>query len=366
MVNKANSVFISYRRKTSKHPALLVFKDLTQHGYDVFIDYESINSGKFAEQILNQIASRGHFVVILSPGCLDRTVQPGDWLRREIEYAMDMQRNVVPLLFDNFDFGSAQPYLTGKLAALDDFNGLPVPDGYFDEAMTKLRNRFLKQPTKGVVEPVVRTDTTFVLGTLQKASDAAQGKEGQLAARKYLAGLQVSPIKWLPASKLLKDRIVDLIHEKVFKGSNGIWDIGIFRISYSTPVQAILKKKQPKWERDITEITDYYLSSLLIDTDLLSRYDSKTYMDNKEDFDRHTFKLPYPEEDPSSPANLRIPSLEESRMELLFRMRLNLVLNMSSRTEFTKTDIEKFANQLIDIHEAHHIPIGEIKIRVVK
>ena len=35
------TVFISYRR-TDRWPAVAVFKDLTQHGYDIFIDYDGI------------------------------------------------------------------------------------------------------------------------------------------------------------------------------------------------------------------------------------------------------------------------------------------------------------------------------------
>jgi len=39
-----------------------------------------------------------------------------DMMRREIDFALDKQRNIVPLLVNNFSFGEAQPYLTGKLA----------------------------------------------------------------------------------------------------------------------------------------------------------------------------------------------------------------------------------------------------------
>jgi hypothetical protein len=45
---------------------------------------------------------------------------------------------------------------------------------------------------------------------------------------------------------------------------------------------------------------------------------------------------------------------------------LNLELGLLSETEFMKIDVENFAKKLIEIHEAHHIPVSEIKIRVVK
>ena len=51
------TVFISYRR-TDESWALAIFQDLTQHGYDVFIDYDGIASGNFEIAILENITER--------------------------------------------------------------------------------------------------------------------------------------------------------------------------------------------------------------------------------------------------------------------------------------------------------------------
>jgi tetratricopeptide (TPR) repeat protein len=64
---------------------------------------------------------------------------------------MDLKRNIVPVMVKGFDFSLEQKYLTGKLSTLSSFSGLNVPADYFDEAMTKLRTRFLKQPVSGTV-----------------------------------------------------------------------------------------------------------------------------------------------------------------------------------------------------------------------
>ena len=40
------TVFVSYRR-TNAPWALSIFQNLTQHGYDVFFDFEGIASGDF-------------------------------------------------------------------------------------------------------------------------------------------------------------------------------------------------------------------------------------------------------------------------------------------------------------------------------
>ena len=94
------TVFISYRR-TNTYMARAVYQNLTAHGYDCFLDSESIDAGSFERIILNQIAARAHFIVILTPSALERCAEPGDWLRREIEYALENKRNIVPLMFEN-------------------------------------------------------------------------------------------------------------------------------------------------------------------------------------------------------------------------------------------------------------------------
>jgi hypothetical protein len=54
------TIFISYRR-TDESWALAIFQDLTQHGYDVFIDYDGIASGNFETVILENIRARAHY-----------------------------------------------------------------------------------------------------------------------------------------------------------------------------------------------------------------------------------------------------------------------------------------------------------------
>ena len=57
-----------------------------------------------SESSCDQIEARAHFLIILTPGTVERCAEPGDWLRREIEYAIDKQRNIVPLLLNGFTF----------------------------------------------------------------------------------------------------------------------------------------------------------------------------------------------------------------------------------------------------------------------
>lgn len=146
------TVFVSYRR-TNIGYALAIYQNLSSQGYDVFFDYNSIDSGDFEQIILNNIASRAHFVVLLTPSALERLDETGDWLRREIEYAIETKRNIVPLTMEDFDWSIAQKHLTGKLAPLGNYNALRVPADYFMEAMNRLCSRYLNIDIDTVLHP---------------------------------------------------------------------------------------------------------------------------------------------------------------------------------------------------------------------
>src|SRR5688500_9351362 len=111
------TVFISYRRSTGGAWALAIAQHLTHNGYDVFFDIKGIDSGDFEQVILENIKARAHFLILLTPSALERADEPGDWLRREIETALQHRRNVVPLMLEGFDFAtpSIRRHLTGTL-----------------------------------------------------------------------------------------------------------------------------------------------------------------------------------------------------------------------------------------------------------
>ncbi|MCU0514374.1 MAG: tetratricopeptide repeat protein [Anaerolineae bacterium] len=151
------TVFISYRR-ANHYIARSVYQDLRGQGYDVFLDYQNVDSGSFERIILNQIAARAHFILILTPSALERCLNPDDWVRREIEHAIVMQRNIVPLLFEGFAFEQARPFLVGQLTLLPNYNGINVPPDFFEEAMERLRKRFLSKPLEVILHPAPAQD----------------------------------------------------------------------------------------------------------------------------------------------------------------------------------------------------------------
>ena len=180
------TVFISYRR-TNISWALAVSQNLTSHGYDAFFDFPGIASGDFESVILANIKARAHFVVLLTPSALERCGDQGDWLRREIETALDTNRNIVPLMFEGFDFDNPAigGQLTGKLAGLKRYNALRVPAEFFAEAMNRVRTNYLNVPLDSVLHPP-SLSARQVTETQQVAANAApKVEEKELTAQEW-------------------------------------------------------------------------------------------------------------------------------------------------------------------------------------
>ncbi|MBZ0282965.1 MAG: tetratricopeptide repeat protein [Anaerolineae bacterium] len=179
------TVFISYRR-TNYYHTRAIERELTSHGFDVFLDYDSIDSGSFPQIIMNQIAARAHFLIVLTPSALERCINPEDWMRKEIEAAIDLQRNIIPLMFENFNFGDAAQYVTGdKLPLLPNYNGLDVPRSYFVEAMERLRTRFLNKPLELILHPAPLPEQKQIAAQQQIAQSKPAPTPEQIRAEYY-------------------------------------------------------------------------------------------------------------------------------------------------------------------------------------
>jgi tetratricopeptide (TPR) repeat protein len=179
------SVFISYRR-TDHYMALATSQHLTAHGYDVFINVKGLSGGDFESAILDNIKTRAHFVVVLTPSALDGCNNPADWLRREIETALQCQRNVVPLTFDGFDFKRPEVagLLTGQLEAVKHYNAVSVPESYFDAAMERLR-KYLDVPLDTVRHPASRAAQQMSNAQQSAAHSAPPVQQSDLSAERW-------------------------------------------------------------------------------------------------------------------------------------------------------------------------------------
>jgi len=135
-------IFISYRRKGGEHMALLMYHQLRQDGYTVFLDVESLHKGKFDEAIYTRIQEATDFLLILSPNALDRCKDSKDWVRQEIECAIKNQKNIIPIMMEGFEvFPNDLPETMSYIATC---NGPKYHQGYFTDMIRKLEKNYLE------------------------------------------------------------------------------------------------------------------------------------------------------------------------------------------------------------------------------
>jgi len=138
------TVFISYRRDpVGKAFARSVKQELQGHGYDVFFDVDSIDSGKWASQILTEVPARAHFILLLTPGALDRCGNEDDWVRREFEAALQSGRNIVPIREESVDLTELRRNCPEPMKGLFDFQIATVRQDGFENDIEDLIARYI-------------------------------------------------------------------------------------------------------------------------------------------------------------------------------------------------------------------------------
>jgi hypothetical protein len=242
-------VFISYRRQGGAPEARLLRAELEKRSFRVFLDVEDVNSGFFDRTLLGHIEASSNFLLVLSPGALDRCTDPGDWLRQEIAHAITYQKNIIPVLLPRFTF---PPVLSEDIAELPRHQTIEYSHTLFAATLQKIlfalgQSRWsLHKPlswalgvTTGVlaailaygylfdpgqvfvrVSPSTSNETQFASGT------APAGSSGDVVAS--LSGL--GPPQPLPVgpndADISPDRVVTYYYAREADG---------FRISYNLP-----------------------------------------------------------------------------------------------------------------------------------
>lgn len=128
-------IFISYRRDAFESANLFATR-LKALGYRVFFDIETMNAGKFNEQLLDVISKCKDFILILSPNALDRCEDERDWVRREVMCAMEHQKNIIPIMLSGFVWPTEMPK---GMEELCNYHALaPAPNTYYDMQVKRL------------------------------------------------------------------------------------------------------------------------------------------------------------------------------------------------------------------------------------
>jgi len=140
------NVFISYRRKGGFDTAKLIYDRLRMDGYSVSFDIDTLENGNFDNELEKRVKKCKDFLVILSPGIFDCFSEAGydskdDWVRREIACALQANKNIIPLLLDDFAYPRRLP---SDIKELNRKNGIEINPRLFETSYEKLKQSFLR------------------------------------------------------------------------------------------------------------------------------------------------------------------------------------------------------------------------------
>lgn len=130
-------VFISYRRDGGDSFAMILKNELKDRGLKVFHDIESLRSGDFNKQLFKEIEKSRKVVLVLPPNALDRCINDAnDWVRLEIEHAINCGKDIIPIMMRGFVFPDNLP---SPLDSIAKYQGLePRMDHTFQSSMDYL------------------------------------------------------------------------------------------------------------------------------------------------------------------------------------------------------------------------------------
>lgn len=149
-MKKKYDVFISYRRTGGFESANLIAEKLKGMGYSVFFDVESLRSGKFNDQLYRVIEQCKDFIVVLPIQGLDRcsnedgSPNQEDWIRKEVVYAMQTHKNIIPVMLAGVQWPQRMPE---GMETLKDYQSITASNHEtFDLAMQRLAGYLNSKP----------------------------------------------------------------------------------------------------------------------------------------------------------------------------------------------------------------------------
>jgi hypothetical protein len=138
------SVFISYRRDPSSDLARYIRRELSDAGASVFLDVEDIDKGRFENVISAGIENADSFLLLLAPETLK-----SEWVRKEVNLALDLGKNIVLLMMPDF---SMEKHVPEEMSALRRLHGIPYNHHYAEAALEKVKKAIgLEQPSTAPV-----------------------------------------------------------------------------------------------------------------------------------------------------------------------------------------------------------------------
>lgn len=171
-------IFISYRRDGGDAMAGRLADRFTALGYKVFYDVDSMRAGTFNEQILDAIGQCNDFLIVLPPNALDRCVNADDWVRKELSFALEHKKNIIPIMMRGFEFPATLPEDIDNVRNME---GVLATSEYFDAVVQRIESLLLSRKKENKENKVsVKINNTVVPEKSNDASSESTKKKKSL------------------------------------------------------------------------------------------------------------------------------------------------------------------------------------------
>lgn len=102
----------------------------------VFTD-ENLQAGKYSKQLLEKIKKCDSFILVLTPAALNQCSEKEDWVRIEIECALEHHKNIVPVFAEDFKFPD-KGAVPDSIYEATQYQGVKIVKQYLDNAIQQL------------------------------------------------------------------------------------------------------------------------------------------------------------------------------------------------------------------------------------
>lgn len=183
-------VFISYRRSKGRDIARCLQLALTARGANCFFDLHDVRNGKFNEKIYSVIEHAKYFVLLITKGTLDGCFESDDWVRKEIEHALEARVPIIPVV------PSGHPKLFSDRPlpkSIDEIGKIQISelnlDGDFEYDVDRLLEERLEDIVrgKGTSDAVQKREQTFLSAAQRYKSNDGKIDEEERAQLEELA-----------------------------------------------------------------------------------------------------------------------------------------------------------------------------------
>ena len=212
-------VFISYRRQGGAVKAELTKDELSKRGFResrMFLDTRSLTSGNYLKTILDAIANSRNIVVVITQDCFKGLPTDSTWVR-EIEYAIELHKNIVPIYFDGVTELKADE-IPSCIQRLAFENAVQYVHSYADASFDRLATRLSKEPvaipkwSKWAIGVVAASGLAF--GGYRAVDNAAGLKPGEVYVVNSVGSKSYHNSKNCASLKNARHRIIKITEEE--------------------------------------------------------------------------------------------------------------------------------------------------------